>query len=452
MRLDVREAAESVFHRPFLVFFLLMLFFHFCVIGQPIRDDLEYAKDYTEVFHGDFFHAVIWRYQSWSSRVLSDWTTYFFAHGHYALWKLIDSFACLIIVRSMYGIFSRLFREHHTIYKWLLMGIFLLYPLQDLSGAGWMATTINYLWNYACMLFFCEGVCRRMVGEHLFKWEYFLYLLALVISVDFEQTIVWDFVIVNIWVGYAVYRRKSLLLPAVAYGIILMGSAFVALSPGNMVRFVFSMKDSYPYFEMLSFVDRLNLGIVSTFFYFTDSFSILYAVFWLQSVILIWSRYRNKLYRLYSLMPVLFIAALRKIPVVNGPVMSMRGYPEINAENMTSVLSFMPSLLSLMLLLWPCILLYIIFEDDLKIYGIAMALYFTGMSGRFLMGFSPTLYVSGERTQLTIYLALILLNLFLCKRIRDTLSAVFYRCWFAGLFITALVSFIRLCSFTRMLR
>ena len=71
--------------------------------------------------------------------------------------------------------------------NWVLVGLLLIYPLAELGGAGWIATTTNYIWPLALGVFVLTGTARVLRGERVAWWMHILYLPAMIYAANAEQ-------------------------------------------------------------------------------------------------------------------------------------------------------------------------------------------------------------------------------------------------------------------------
>lgn len=128
---------------PYYVLFFILLFIHI-QLNVSTGDDVNFAIRAKSMTFTDF---NIYKYYNWSSRQLIESVLYFISvHSH--VWMLLNSLVITIIAKLIEAIFC-----NHTIKMKILCCIgTLIYPLIDMSSAGWMATTINYYWPLGALL------------------------------------------------------------------------------------------------------------------------------------------------------------------------------------------------------------------------------------------------------------------------------------------------------------
>ena len=124
----------------------------------------------------------IYKYYNWSSRQLIESVLYFISvHSH--VWMLLNSLVITIIAKLIEAIFC-----NHTIKMKILCCIgTLIYPLIDMSSAGWMATTINYYWPLGAILINLYYLKKANNLIKLKWYEYIISSIALLFAANQEQ-------------------------------------------------------------------------------------------------------------------------------------------------------------------------------------------------------------------------------------------------------------------------
>ena len=129
---------------PFFVFGALTLIWH---LGLVIVDA-------DEIFYGSILGQrslagfLAEHYQTWSSRTVIETLFCVFSTLPRWVWRLADSAVILGLALAL----SRLLRGRaapNARENWLLAALLWLYPWWYLSTAGWVVTTLNYLWPLA---------------------------------------------------------------------------------------------------------------------------------------------------------------------------------------------------------------------------------------------------------------------------------------------------------------
>ncbi|WP_029071356.1 hypothetical protein [Kandleria vitulina] len=126
---------------PFILAFLVyIILIHLCT-REYVGDALQYFKKVLDNY--SLLDGTIMRYNTWTSRVIIEIPLYLITHNmHVYIWVFLDIIILIILALSLMKL---------TQYKQnkLIILLIILYPFTEMSSAGWIATTINYLWPLA---------------------------------------------------------------------------------------------------------------------------------------------------------------------------------------------------------------------------------------------------------------------------------------------------------------
>ena len=100
---------------------------------------------------------------------------------------------------------------------------------------------------------------------------------------------------------------------------------------------------------MLSFVDKVNLGLTSTMFHFIRSpeAMILYLFFLIGLFVVVYKKYPNKYY--YALMMINFIWVIigLQLDIANPIVPGMENFKMLDAMTVTRISGYLPTFISM---------------------------------------------------------------------------------------------------------
>lgn len=163
---------------PYYVLFFILLFIHI-QLNVSTGDDVNFAIRAKSMTFTGF---NIYKYYNWSSRQLIESVLYFISvHSH--VWMLLNSLVITIIAKLIEAIFC-----NHTIKMKILCCIgTLIYPLIDMSSAGWMVTTINYYWPLGAILINLYYLKKANNLIKLKWYEYIISSIALLFAANQEQ-------------------------------------------------------------------------------------------------------------------------------------------------------------------------------------------------------------------------------------------------------------------------
>lgn len=357
-----------------------------------------------------FMEVVINRYMTWSSRFFSDWLTYFFAQ-HFFLFKILNSVVCTLFIYLIYKLVGRL--EKNSSFNTCLICIFFvcMYPWKDMESAGIATTMIFYLWPFTALLYVIYILIKYNNNNKLSIKEYIIYSISLIFSVTVEQTVTYIIIFSLMFIGYNIKNKIKNTMNVYTFIVSILGLIFILICPGLLNRFVIEL-GWYSTYEMLSFMDKLSLGINSTMFHFikVSDAMILYLFFLIGLLIVVWNKYIDKYYCILMMFNFIWIIIGLHINVNDSIVVGMETFKMIDGMNIISFSGYLPTLISILLLLWPCIGLYLVYNENNKKCFIMIFIYLFSFFDRIIMGFSPTIFASSTRTYLPVFIMLILLN------------------------------------------
>lgn len=178
-------------------------------------------------------------------------------------------------------------------------------------------------------------------------------------------------------------------------------------------------------FEMLSFGDKFLLGFTSTFGEILSHNNVVYTLLTTLLVIYVFTNYKEKLYRIISLIPLLSILMLGHFSSI-----TFQTFPELQefyellttkdmlltVENCNKLYSAFPIIFSFTNFI--CILMSILLITKKYKDNIAALVFTAGVASRVIMGFSPTVFVSKTRTMIFLDFAMIIVSYIIWQELK----------------------------------
>lgn len=400
---------------PFVILLGLMVLLHL-YIGGNTGDDIYFSAILDNQGLFEFLNA---RYHQWASRLIIE-AALVSISPHENLWRVIDIFMIMLLVISISKIFIRTNKKYLNS---ILCALFLCYPFIHMYSAGWIATTLNYLWPLAFGMYSLIPLSKIIYGEKIRTYEYITSCLALLIAANVEQMAAILTGVYLLFVIYLLMNKKTSKFIIIQFVISVASLLFILTCPGNANRLTSEIKTWFPDFEMLSTTMKIQLGVLDTLSHFFLRSNILMSVFTGILLINVWNKCKVMYKRLISGVP--FITCLifgwgsmllqQQFPWYSELLDSILVYKyDINILKIYLVILFL-------LIVVVCILfsIYIIFGFSwmtLLSYIILGA----GFVARVIMGFSPTLYASSTRTYIFFYFSLIITSLLLIENLSLT--------------------------------
>jgi len=395
----------------------------------------------------DLLNWLWHRYNGWSSRVIIESFLLIIANS-FLLWKIIN----IILILLLYYLFVKIFADQHdNTTCWVCAFCILLYPFWHMNSAGYMTTTVNYLWPLVFAFISGYGMKKSFLNKKIQIWEYPIYISSLLYASNIEQMNVLLLLIITLLFLYSSFQKRIdyyLLLQLLIVAAMLI---FILTCPGNASRYSSEVLSWYPDYGMLGFIEKLQLGYSSTLAHFIVSPNIVFTTFCILLYISIHIQYSNILYKVIAAIPllvyILFVIFNIFYSYDSNIIYWIRKIQGV--KNATSIINYAPLLiLGLCSILCIFVSIYLCFKNDrLKALFCIMFIIF-GLSSRIVMGFSPTIWASSYRTFIFIYFVFIVCIALFYQRLKIitfkhesvlfmtlcTLGIVSYLCSFFVLF------------------
>ncbi|MDR1448565.1 MAG: DUF6056 family protein [Candidatus Ancillula sp.] len=390
------------------------IFFSIFLLVNDIKSD-DYGT-YLEYAHTDsILNFTVERYKIWTSRFLIEFLLTFLT-AHVYIYIIITILLAMLIVYSI----SKCLKFSLT-YQVLIVATFfcMLIPSSIYLGAGIYATTITYLWTSALLLYSFTLVpeCFTRNNPKLSVRKVILCVLSLIFACNMELMAIIASIIffgANLLLYYL--HKKVHFYLILGTVISFLGCMNLLICPGNKNRSRTSMQLYFPNFSNLSVKQKINME----FLHISKCFLLpLNCILLVLVIMLLLLALKSKLSIERKVITMLCTA----IVLINSGLLSFpAGYFTTQIKNQLlndgttndfvpkttfhDISTFIPHFY--FLLLYICIILPIclIYGKTLKTLVI-LYVAFSGFFASFTLAFSPTIYMSGDRTQYPLYLALI---------------------------------------------
>lgn len=399
----------------FVIIFLIHQFYDF------MNDDIFFGNILNNYSFSGYLNE---RYNIWTSRIIIEGVLITVSRN-ILLWRVLDSLIIILFIYSIEKIFfnTGLVKNYYVIFL-----LFMLYPFYQMAEAGFAATTVNYLWPFTFLLF--SFIPLRYIYDNkkvkIYLWP--LFIIGFLYACNQEQAVCIGLVISILSLILFKLKNKNIIYSLVLLVLSLISLIFILLCPGNDLRMIAEIGNCYPDYVNSLFLDKIYLGIVSTCSILINNFIVLFifSFFLLRSV---FYEEKNLLARILAIIQFFVVGFLSLYRVYvclvskNFYVAYTYGIFYYNTSighvftlNFKNIFIF--SFCILMVLIF-CYILYFIFKKD-SWYSILML--FLGCGTRLLMGFSPTIFASGFRTNIFLCFSLLFIILLLWNKYKDRLS------------------------------
>lgn len=412
----------------FLILLVLQVFVH-----VDFGDDLTYRSVWAEKHLGEFLRD---RYEWWSSRVVIEAVMMPLVAAPVWIWRILNILMVLLLVwntADMFGMEGRNNKLQAQIFFFILMWTV---PMVSLRSAGWITTTTNYLWVLTLGLAAMRPIKHWVCQEKCAKWEYLICPLCTLYGANMEQM---GAILLGVYLVFGLYliaekRRLSpfyiiqlLLIIAVLY--------FVLAAPGNDNRNRQEIERAFPEFAQLGVWEKLAMGFIeSTQYYVAAGYEQVSYLFALLTGVLFAAVLQGstentdekagqntRLRILVALIPLAFYWGVGHL----GNYLLARGaFPRGGHivglfggnRQLPGLGQYSPGMVAMQILLYlmllGCVALTIYFiHGKKKETLLELVILAAGLASRVIIGFSPTIYASGDRTALFCSMAMLIVTL-----------------------------------------
>lgn len=413
------QKIKRIFFKILPFIFLLLILATIYHGRERDGDDLSFAN-YSNL---SIKQIAISRYFGWSSRIIIEEVLIFFSNPTINLkfFKIINILMFVILVLSISNIFIK---DNKKILNWVLVFGILSIPLSTYNNAGMISTTTNYLWTISLGMFACIPIKKIINGEKIKWFQTILYIISIIYATNQELIAGSLFIVYSLYIiSRVIYNKKNInsrkkigKTAIILYIIIILSLIFILTCPGNYVRQQNEIQNCRYNFSRLNIIDKTIIGIISTMKYLVIDEKIIFIIFSALMFIYIFLQERyNLIYKIISIIP--FISSIF-ISLFNNTIINM--FPNIEKiisgiqQNELLILytnkmdSIIIVIIYLIILISILINLFCIFKGT-KTKCIIISLYIIGLISRIIMGFSPTVLISGERTMIIMYTIFIIL-------------------------------------------
>ena len=379
---------------PFLILLAITLAIHFFL-------PLNWGDD--KVFNAESVMSLS-VFLKGSSRILTDTMTYVFCRWHF-LWRFINPFIITFLVYCLSQITDIDISERKQIFALYAVTLF---PTMFMVDAGFIATTVNYLWPttfgmYNILLF--KRACNRepvSVLQKIFAFPLLIYALNME-QMSAVLTVV--FVAGTIYFIYSKHLNFYTLLQALISVAGLLYAYFGNVT-GDASRMVREIGRYFPDFESLNIFQKIELGFSSTFYcmLFDLRFaSIGFAAFTAFLSFMIFKKTNKLSYKILSVI-------LPCLSLVLSTLNLFFKFTELTHYRMTKAIyhfDLVEDIFFIFIAIAVFAELFILIGKNLTLVKCYLIICLGTMT-RMIMGFSPTVWASGYRTFCLMFIAFIL--------------------------------------------
>lgn len=392
---------------PLWIFAIIQMVYHVLMREPEGSDAMWFFRNQLDAYSLKDYLTM--RYETWASRIFIEAVLVYISRN-ILLWKILDWVFWVFLAWALMYIFPK---EKRTTAGWMVVGILLVYPIWDLRTAGWIATSANYTWTLALGAFALHGVANTYYHKKTSPIMVVLYAVAAVYSANMEQMSAVLLAVSGCSILYFISQKmpvKSYISSIVCCVISIAEFAFILTCPGNAARKSQEIINWMPNFETYSFIDKVNMGFVDTMQHLVSSGNLMFLAFVLVLAIVVFLKTKNTLFRCVAVFPVVLNVILvffRDTLEVYLPTFSklMEKSAFITGRNYYLAANYLPTVIYFAIVGCMLVSLVVVCDSIFELFGQGLLLALA-LATRVIMGFTPTIYVSQERTFLYLYVLL----------------------------------------------
>lgn len=390
------------------MFALLMGFLQLFL--SPHGDDIAYSVYFKQYSLISFCQMVV---NDWSSRVIIMPIAAFFADGRFNIFLVINTVGYFLLPFFISKIFVK---KGDRMANWILVFLLFTVPLLEMmQSAGWLVTNIHYFWPLIFGFIGLYPIKKVFFDEKIVWYEYLIYFLATIFAANME---IMAAVLVAFYFIFTVYflvlKKKHWLMFAQS-AIVFLSLVVALLCPGNSVRGILEIQQYFPEYIHLELLDKIVLSLTPVITSIDPN--LIFIAITMMMGIYIFMNFQKILPRIMGFFPLilcllinffrLFREGIRGSDLIKWMVGS-DNYESVQFEELMNVIPgdinylifFLVGLFYFALLTYT----FIIFKDS-KWLWLAVLVLTCGIMTRLVMGLSPTVFASGNRTFLFQYVA-----------------------------------------------
>ena len=369
---------------------------------------------------------MISRYNGWSARLVIDIAVALLVRVP-RLWKCLTVLVAVALYRNMVHICTYDDRLH--IIKGLVFVLMMIYPFYcDMQSAGWVATSVNYFWVCAALFWCLRCLYGWYDNKSLGYGEVILFVICFVFGTNQEQAAV-VFEIICCCLLIAVYVRdkridKRLLLSSlVGFGVLI----FESTCPGNDARMISNVAYWMPAFADFTLFDKTYMGLYAIYKYFICGYEwyikpILVMLIICSAAYVFFKNLKKKTIACVAgMIMCTFAVVAEAVIILHWPKFGLFGglpWHLIDPGTITDVMweakrSYIP--VFVLIFLAVIIILAVCVSRSRK-KDIAVMMFIAGAASEFIMGFSPTIWASNNRTAIFTFFLWGMATIIMCEK------------------------------------
>lgn len=400
------------------LFYSIIIVIYFISIYSMFGDDipnLKIAKT-TNIF--DYVYSM---YFEWGPRVFMHFIMFNIYKYNLLVWKIISISLNLFI---FYFLIFKIFKSTNYFITLFFFSLFFLIDWNIIyTSAGWVATTLNYLWPLAFFFISIFPYYSDKINKSNLL-HIIIFIPFIILSGNIELTL-FSMLTFSFYITYTKWKFKFELYDFIYIFFTALSFLLIVYCPGTKFRLITETFNFFPYYNDLSLIQKFAFCINSIFNLFIGSSNILFITTSLLNFIYIYKFNKNVLYKFIITIPsiiFLLFGILREsftlklfpnfILLYNNSDKfgGVRIYEQFDSiQNVVTI--------SIMLIIIICYLYsFILIFNRIEIKYFLLTI-FAGFGGLVIAFFTPSLYVISSRVVMFFYISIVLISTSVFKKL-----------------------------------
>ena len=384
---------------PYLVLFAGMLALHLqWTLGTG--DDPMYADMLNRYSLWDF---SLWHYSTWSARTLVEAVLCIVESWPTWIWRLVNP----VFIALDAWLATRLIGAQGSARGgWMAVALMLCYNWTQLSSAGWICTTLVFVWPLTAALAAAQPLVTALRGGRVRFGSAVGSVLLMLYAANMEQVMAMLAVcLAGLLAWHAAARRRPHWLVWAQVAVCGANAVYALTCPGTAARAAGETTSWFIDFGMRGFFQNAELGISNALSAVVYARELAFFVLCAALCCGIWARYRHWTYRLLGLFPVLAVLGLgvlgqpltRLIPKLSFFANGLTDRGTVTVATAWEWKRYLPFLFLCAVFAACLVNVYLALGHSARAWAAGTALC-GGFASRAMLGFSPTVWQSGDRT------------------------------------------------------
>ncbi len=390
-------------NRVFFCYYIIMLAIHLLL-------PLEWADD--KIFLERVVQTTLQQFINGSARPITDSLTYIFA-SFPLMWRILNPMVLTLSAKLLSEFLPSNNVNKNKLNIFICIAV--IYPSLVTVDAGFIATTVNYLWPFTAGLITLIPLKKLSENKIIFFYDYLYSIPATLCAVNMQQTAACLTAVFFSSIIYSGIKKKLSFYPLFQFFLSFVSSVFILYinTVGSNNRMMREASRYFPSFSELNLFQKAELGFSSTFYCMTmeTRFAFFaFALFTLYIAVKVLKSKTKIFNKIISSFPFCFtilIGCFSVTPIEQTNLFSVitGGMKHFRMNQAIYSFNLIPDLIFISII--ACIIVSMYITLYKKEFIIGLFILAIGICSRIIMGFSPTVWASGYRTFFILFISFI---------------------------------------------